>query len=244
MVVGSGVGISLEGVTRRVGRTVAIEDVTFDARPGEVLGLLGPNGAGKTTTMRVLTGYLRPSAGQVRVGDVDPVDDPVAAKRLVGYVPEAGALYHDMRVDRFLRFWAELRGVPRGDRAARVDRVVRAAGLTGVERTLVGALSRGYRQRVALAQALVHDPPVLVLDEPTAGLDPAQVVETRALIAKLAKTRTVLLSSHLLGEVAQLCRRVVVLDRGRVLAVDDVAALTDRFGSSTLEDAYLKLVRG
>ena len=244
MGVTSGVGVSLEGVTRRFGRTVAIDDVTFDVRPGEVLGLLGPNGAGKTTTMRVLTGYLRPTSGAVRVGDVDPVADPVAAKRLIGYVPEAGALYRDMRVDRFLRFWAELRGIPRRERRDRLERVVRSAGLTGVERQLVGSLSRGYRQRVALAQALVHDPPVLVLDEPTSGLDPAQVVETRNLIAKLAKTRTVLLSSHLLNEVSQLCRRVVVLDRGRVLAVDDVAALTDRFGSSSLEDAYLKLVRG
>jgi ABC-2 type transport system ATP-binding protein len=240
----SGVAVRLDGVTRRFGRTVAIDGVTFDVRPGEVLGLLGPNGAGKTTTMRVLTGYLRPTSGRVTLGDVDPARDPVAAKRLVGYVPEAGALYRDMRVDRLLRFWASLRDVPRADRPARVERVIRSAGLNGVEDRLVGALSRGYRQRVALAQALVHDPPVLVLDEPTTGLDPEQVVETRALIARLARTRTVLLSSHLLGEVAQLCRRVVVLDRGRVLAVEAVDALTGRTGSSTLEEAYLKLVRG
>ena len=180
----------------------------------------------------------------MRICDANPFDDPVGAKRLVGYVPEAGALYADMRVDRFLRFWAELRGVARAERHDRVASVVRSTGLAGVERQLVGSLSRGYRQRVALAQALVHDPPVLVLDEPTSGLDPAQVVETRTLIANLAKKRTVLLSSHLLNEVAQLCRRVVVLDRGRVLAVDDVDALTDRFGSSSLEDAYLRLVRG
>jgi ABC-2 type transport system ATP-binding protein len=170
--------------------------------------------------------------------------DPVAAKRLCGYVPEAGALYRDMRVDRFLRFWAQLRGVPRGDRRDRVERVTTQAGLHGVEHQLVGSLSRGYRQRVALAQALVHDPPVLVLDEPTAGLDPEQVVETRKLIGRLAKTRTVLLSSHLLNEVTQLCRRVVVLDRGRVLAVDDIAALTDGTRTGSLEEAYLKLVRG
>ena len=239
-----GVSVSLEGVTRRFGRTVAIEDVTFDVRPGEVLGLLGPNGAGKTTTMRVLTGYLRPTSGRVLLGDVDPSVDAVGAKRLCGYVPEASALYRDMRVDRFLRFWAQLRGVARDARADRVERVITQAGLRGVEHHLIGALSRGYRQRVALAQALVHDPPVLVLDEPTAGLDPEQVVETRALIGRLAKTRTVLLSSHLLNEVTQLCRRVVVLDRGQVLAVDEVAALTDGTRSGSLEEAYLKLVRG
>ena len=239
-----GVAVRLDGVTRRFGRTVAIEDVTFDVRPGEVLGLLGPNGAGKTTTMRVLTGYLRPTSGRVLLGDVDPAVDPVAAKRLCGYVPEASALYRDMRVDRFLRFWAQLRGVARDERRARVERVVTQAGLHGVEHQLVGSLSRGYRQRVALAQALVHDPPVLVLDEPTAGLDPEQVVETRKLIGRLAKTRTVLLSSHLLNEVTQLCKRVVVLDRGRVLAVDDIAALTDGTRTGSLEEAYLKLVRG
>jgi ABC-2 type transport system ATP-binding protein len=239
-----GVSVSLEGVTRRFGRTVAIEDVTFDVRPGEVLGLLGPNGAGKTTTMRVLTGYLRPTSGRVRLGDVDPAVDPVTAKRLCGYVPEASALYRDMRVDRFLRFWAQLRGVARDERPARLERVITQAGLHGVEHQLVGSLSRGYRQRVALAQALVHDPPVLVLDEPTAGLDPEQVVETRKLIGRLAKTRTVLLSSHLLTEVAQLCKRVVVLDRGRVLAVDEIAALTDGTRTGSLEEAYLKLVRG
>jgi ABC-2 type transport system ATP-binding protein len=239
-----GVSVSLDGVTRRFGRAVAIEDVTFDVRPGEVLGLLGPNGAGKTTTMRVLTGYLRPTSGRVLLGDVDPLADPVAAKRLCGYVPEASALYRDMRVDRFLRFWAQLRGVSRDARRDRVERVITQAGLRGVEHQLVGSLSRGYRQRVALAQALVHDPPVLVLDEPTAGLDPEQVVETRKLIGRLAKTRTVLLSSHLLTEVTQLCRRVVVLDHGRVLAVDDIAALTDGTRTGSLEEAYLKLVRG
>jgi ABC-2 type transport system ATP-binding protein len=240
----SGVAVQLAGVTRRFGRAVAIEDVTFDVRPGEVLGLLGPNGAGKTTTMRVLTGYLRATSGRVLVGDVDPSVDPVGAKRLCGYVPEASALYRDMRVDRFLRFWAQLRGVARDGRSDRVERVVTQAGLRGVEHQLVGALSRGYRQRVALAQALVHDPPVHVLDEPTAGLDPEQVVETRKLIGRLAKTRTVLLSSHLLNEVTQLCRRVVVLDHGRVLAVDDIAALTDATRTGSLEEAYLKLVRG
>jgi ABC-2 type transport system ATP-binding protein len=239
-----GVSVSLEGVTRRFGRTVAIEDVTFDVRPGEVLGLLGPNGAGKTTTMRVLTGYLRPTSGRVLLGDIDPSVDAVGAKRLCGYVPEAGALYRDMRVDRFLRFWAQLRGVARDARRDRVERVITQAGLRGVEHQLVGALSRGYRQRVALAQALVQDPPLLVLDEPTPGLDPEQVVETRKLIGRLAKTRTVLLSSHLLNEVTQLCRRVVVLDHGRVLAVDDIAALTDGTRSGSLEEAYLKLVRG
>jgi ABC-2 type transport system ATP-binding protein len=169
---------------------------------------------------------------------------PIATPARSRAVPPASARHRAMRVARFLRFWAQLRGVARDGRSDRVERVVTQAGLRGVEHQLVGALSRGYRQRVALAQALVHDPPVLVLDEPTAGLDPEQVVETRKLIGRLAKTRTVLLSSHLLNEVTQLCRRVVVLDHGRVLAVDDIAALTDATRTGSLEEAYLKLVRG
>jgi ABC-2 type transport system ATP-binding protein len=233
--------VRLEGVTRRFGSTVAISDVAFELRPGEVVGLLGPNGAGKTTTMRVLTGYLRPSAGRVTVGGVDPLVDPVGARRLVGYMPESAAVPGELSVTGYLRYCARLRRVG-GRRAVRAaaGRAIERAGLTGVAGQRVSTLSKGYRQRVALAQALVHDPPVLVLDEPTSGLDPRQVADTRELIARLGRKRTVLLSSHLLGEVGQLCRRVVVLDRGRVVADSDVAGLTAAAGS--LEKAYLKLV--
>jgi ABC-2 type transport system ATP-binding protein len=228
-------GAQLLGVGRRFGRVLAIEDISFEIAAGEVLGLLGPNGAGKTTTMRVLTGYLRPSAGRVLVDGVDLLAEPVAARQRIGYVPESAAVPGEMSVVGFLRYCARLRRVPRAKRKAAVAQAIGQAGLPRVAGQRIGTLSRGYRQRVALAQALVHDPPVLVLDEPTSGLDPRQVAETRDLIARLGRSRAVLLSSHLLTEVGQLCRRVVVLDRGRMLAVSDVAELTAVTGVQRLE---------
>jgi len=224
-------GVQVLGVSRRFGRTDAITDVSFDVEAGEVLGLLGPNGAGKTTTMRVMTGYLRPTTGRVVVDGVDMADDSVTARQHIGYMPESAAVPAEMSVVGFLRYCARLRRVPRRDRQKAVATALRQAGLGGMADARIGTLSKGYRQRVALAQALVHDPDVLVLDEPTAGLDPRQVTETRDLIAKLGRTRSVLLSSHLLSEVATLCRRVVVLDKGRLLAVSDVAKLTAATGT-------------
>ena len=224
-------GVQVAGVTRRFGSTEAISDVTFDVEHGEVLGLLGPNGAGKTTTMRVMTGYLRPTTGRVVVGGVDMADDPVAARQHIGYMPESSAVPTEMTVVDFLRYCARLRRVPRAQRQKAVAAALRQAGLGGMADARIGTLSKGYRQRVALGQALVHEPDVLVLDEPTAGLDPRQVAETRELIARLGRSRSVLLSSHLLSEVANLCRRVVVLDKGRVLAVSDVATLTAATGT-------------
>ena len=222
----AGVEVELDGLTRRFGGRAAVSDVSFTVRPGEVLGLLGPNGAGKTTTMRMLVGSLRPDAGAVRVGGTDALRHPIEARRCIGYMPETGALYPDMTVQSFLAYCARLRGVPRRARGPAIGRAMRSAGLAGTGPRTIGTLSRGYRQRVALAQALVHEPAVLVLDEPTAGLDPRQRVEVRDLVARLGRSRTILLSSHLLSEVTDLCRRVVVLDGGRIVAVDDVAALT------------------
>ena len=213
----------------------AISDITFDIAAGEVLGLLGPNGAGKTTTMRVMTGYLRASAGRVIVGGIDLTRHPVAARELMGYMPESSAVPTEMSVVGFLGYCARLRRMARGKRKAAVGKALGQAGLGKVANQRIGTLSRGYRQRVALAQALVHDPSVLILDEPTLGLDPRQVAETRELIAKLGRSRTVLLSSHLLSEVANLCRRVVVLDKGRVLAISEVAELIAATGTVRLE---------
>jgi ABC-2 type transport system ATP-binding protein len=221
----TGVAVALEDVSRRFGRTEVLHGVSFEAHPGEVLGLLGPNGAGKTTTMRVLTGFLRPSAGRVRVGGVDAASDPVAVRRLIGYVPESAPVPRELTAREFLSYCARLRRVPRGRRRPAVGAALKQSGLERVADQVIGTLSRGYRQRVALAQALVHDPPVLVLDEPTASLDPRQVAETRALIEKLGRHRTVLLSSHLLSEVSLLCQRVVIIDRGRVVATRRVAEL-------------------
>jgi len=221
-----GVEVELRGVTRRFGSRVAVSDVSFTVRPGEVLGLLGPNGAGKTTTIRMLVGSLRPDAGTVRVGDADALRHPLEARRRIGYMPETGALYPDMAVQAFLTYCARLRGVPRAQRGTAVGRSMRAAGLAGTGPQTIGTLSRGYRQRVALAQALIHDPPVLVLDEPTAGLDPRQRVDVRELVSRLGRSRTILLSSHLLSEVTELCKRVVVLDAGRVAAAEEVSTLT------------------
>ena len=230
-----GVPLEVRGVTRRFGATVAVRGVTFDVRPGEVLGLLGPNGAGKTTTMRLLTGYLRPDEGEVVIDGVDLAADELGRKQLLGYVPEAGALYGEMTVTSYLRFWARLRKVPRAGRSRAVERSIDEVNLGSVATSRVGTLSHGFRQRVAIAQALVHDPKVLVLDEPTTGLDPRQVTDVRKLIGRLGAERTVLLSSHLLSEVQQLCKRVVVLDNGRVVAVDDVAVLTASKGRARLE---------
>jgi ABC-2 type transport system ATP-binding protein len=237
----TGIAVELEGLTRRFGRTTAVADVSFNVRPGEVLGLLGPNGAGKTTTMRMLTGYLRPSAGRVLIGGIDVAADPVTAKASIGYMPESSPLPTDLSVIGFLKYAARLHRVPRDKQGAAAGKAIGQAGLSDVRDRRIGDLSKGYRQRVALAQALVHEPPVLVLDEPTAGLDPRQVVETRDLIATLGRSRTILLSSHLLSEVANLCRRVVVLDQGVVRAFSDVKDLTA--GGGSLEEAYLRLFR-
>jgi len=229
--VDGGAEVELVGVTRRFGARTAVDEVSLSAYPGEVLGLLGPNGAGKTTTMRMLVGNLRPHSGLIRVGGVDAAVDPVGVRRQIGYLPETSSAYPEMTVRSFLEYCARLRRLPRTTRGAAVSRAMRDAGLQGHGPMRIGALSRGYRQRVGLAQALVHDPAVLVLDEPTAGLDPRQRVEVRDLVARIGRTRTVLLSSHLLSEVTDLCRRVAVLDNGRLVALEEVAVLTARVGS-------------
>jgi ABC-2 type transport system ATP-binding protein len=212
-----------------------VDDVTFDIRPGEILGLLGPNGAGKTTTMRLLTGYLRADRGRVTVGGVDLGDHPVAARRLIGYLPEASPVPRELTVREYLLYCTRLRAIPRPRRRAALSSAVEQTGLVDVADQVIGTLSKGYRQRVGIAQALVHEPPVLVLDEPTAGLDPRQVAETRALITKLGRRRTVLFSSHLLAEVSALCKRVVILNRGRVVATESTTELGRRSGSTRVE---------
>ena len=217
--------IQADRIGRRFGRVRAVDDVSFAAAPGEVLGLLGPNGAGKTTTLRIVAGVLVPDEGTVRLDGVDIVARPAAARRRLGYLPEQLALPPELRVCEYLAFRAGLRDIPRGERPRAIDEALESCRLGDAVRALIGTLSRGYRQRLGLAGALLGAPPALVLDEPTAGLDPQQAAETRGLIRKLAPGRSILFSSHVLAEVEQACDRVVILAGGRVAAAGTVAAL-------------------
>jgi ABC-2 type transport system ATP-binding protein len=219
--------ISAFNVSKRYGRVSALEGLTLDIRSGEVFGLLGPNGSGKTTFMRLLSGYHLPSAGRLTVAGYDTVRDSLAVRRRIGYVPEAAPLYRQMLVGEFLAFMARLRGVSERDVKAAVARMVDRLALSTVVDKPTRTLSRGYRQRVALAQALIHDPDILILDEPTNGLDPRQIIEMRELIRSLAGRHTVLMSSHILGEVEKTCDRVAVLLNGRLLGVRPMADTPD-----------------
>jgi ABC-2 type transport system ATP-binding protein len=203
---------------RYAGRVTALDAVSFEARPGEVLGFLGPNGAGKTTAMRICTGYLQPTDGKVELCGIDVAADPLAARARLGYLPESVPLYPEMRVGEYLGYRAALKGVARRDRQARIDEVLTQVALVPERTRIIGQLSKGYRQRVGLADALLHRPDVLILDEPTDGLDPNQRRETLDLIGRLGKERTVVLSTHILPEVESVCARVVILDRGHVIA--------------------------
>jgi ABC-2 type transport system ATP-binding protein len=227
--------IEVQHLTKHFGRVTAVDDVSFRVERGEILGFLGPNGAGKTTTMRVITGYMPPTEGRVVVAGFDVFDQPIEAKRRTGYLPETPPLYPDMTVREYLGFVARIKGVPSGERKARLDRVMARTWITDVKDRHCGKLSKGYRQRVGLAQAILHNPDVLVLDEPTAGLDPKQIIETRQLIHELAGDHTIILSTHILPEVAQTCQRVVIINKGRVVAVDSPANLTRRLhGAETM----------
>jgi ABC-2 type transport system ATP-binding protein len=215
--------ISAVGVSKRYGSVTALDRLTLDIRHGEVFGLLGPNGSGKTTFMRLLAGYLLPSSGRITVAGLDTVRDSLAVRRRIGYVPESAPLYRQMRVGEFLAFMARLRGLPERTIAAAVERVVDRLALGAVMDKPTRALSRGYRQRAALAQALIHDPDILILDEPTNGLDPRQIIEMRELIRSLAGHHTVLMSSHILSEVEKTSDRVAVMLNGRLLGVRAIA---------------------
>ena len=231
--------IEVHHLTKRYGPLKAVDDVSFTVERGEILGFLGPNGAGKTTTMRVLTGYMPPSEGRAVVAGFDIFDQPIEAKRRTGYLPETPPLYPEMTVRDYLAFVARIKGVPRGERAARLDYVMGRTRVADVAHRHCGKLSKGYRQRVGLAQAILHNPDVLILDEPTAGLDPKQIIETRELIKELAGDHTIILSTHILPEVSQTCHRVVIINKGRVVAVDTPENLTARLRGS--ETMYLQV---
>ena len=227
--------IEVQSLTKRYGPVTAVNDVTFRVEAGEILGFLGPNGAGKTTTMRIITGYMPASEGKVVVAGHDVFEQPVEAKRHTGYLPETPPLYPDMTVREYLNFVARIKSVPRRELKSRVDTVMKKTWVADMADRHCAKLSKGYRQRVGLAQAIIHNPDVLVLDEPTAGLDPKQIIETRQLIRELAGTHTIVLSTHILPEVSQTCQRVVIISKGRVVAVDTPQNLTARLrGSETM----------
>jgi gliding motility-associated transport system ATP-binding protein len=210
--------IDIHGLTKRYGTRDAVCDVSFSVGMGEIVGFLGPNGAGKTTTLRMLTGFLPPTSGTASVAGFDVESQSIDVRRRIGYLPESVPIYRDLTVSAYLDFVARLKGMTRAERRARTDDVVDACGIREVYERRIGTLSRGYRQRVGLAQALINDPDVLFLDEPTVGLDPRQIVEIRDLIRSLAGRRTVVLSTHILPEVSLLCRRVLIIHRGRLIA--------------------------
>jgi len=220
--------IEVDNLTKRYGRTTAVDRVSFVVKKGEILGFLGPNGAGKTTTMRILTCYLPPTEGTARVAGYDVFEHPLEVKKRVGYIPETPPLYPDMEVGTFLDFCAKIKGVPAKTRAAKIADAVEKCRIGDVRRTHIHKLSKGYRQRVGLAQAILHNPEVLILDEPTAGLDPKQIIETRDLIRSLGGDHTVILSTHILPEVSMTCARVVIINKGRVVAEGTPDELTQR----------------
>lgn len=222
-------------MTKRYGDRVAVRDLSFDVAQGEVVGFLGPNGAGKSTTLRMLTGFLEPSEGEIKVAGFDARRQPLELKRSIGYMPEAVPLYLDMRVVEYLRYRAALKGVPRRDIDKNVDRALSLASVADVKTRIIGQLSKGYRQRVGLADALVADPPLLILDEPTAGLDPNQIRQVRDLVRELAREKTVLLSTHILPEVEAICARVVIIDRGRLVSSGRPEELRGGGGAIMLE---------
>ncbi len=218
--------IEVDHITKRYGSLVAVRDLTFRVEKGEVVGFLGPNGAGKTTTMRILTCYQPATLGTARVAGFDVFDEPMEVKRRIGYLPEHPPLYNDMYVRSYLDFVAQIKGVPSPNRRSRVEDAMERCGITDRARQLVGQLSKGYRQRVGIAQAILHDPDVIILDEPTIGLDPNQIQEMRRVIRGLGREHTVILSTHILPEVEMTCDRVIIINRGQIAAVDTPSNLT------------------
>ncbi|OGP60417.1 MAG: hypothetical protein A2V67_18950 [Deltaproteobacteria bacterium RBG_13_61_14] len=233
--------IEIEHLTKYYGEILAVQDLNFRVAEGEIVGFLGPNGSGKTTTMRIITGYMPASRGRVRVAGHDVAEDPRAVQRLIGYMPENPPLYHDLTVKSYLDYVARLKGLPEKEIPEHRDRVIERCGLTEMRDRSIGKLSKGYRQRTGLAQALIHNPPVLILDEPTIGLDPKQIAEVRTMIRNLAGSHTIILSTHILHEVTLTCQRAIIIHRGEIRGDDTVANLT-REGD--LEHAFLRLVEG
>jgi ABC-2 type transport system ATP-binding protein len=220
--------ITVQGLTKRYARTLAVDHISFEVKKGQIVGFLGPNGAGKTTTMRILTCFLPPSEGTANVAGFDVLEQPMEVKKRIGYLPETPPVYQEMEVQEYLTFVGRLKGMSGASLAKRVTEVAERCAVADVRAKLIGKLSKGYRQRVGLAQAIIHNPDVLILDEPTAGLDPKQIIETRDLIRSLAGDHTIILSTHILPEVEQTCEQVLIINKGKLVATDSVHNLQAR----------------
>ena len=224
--------IEVKNITKRYGKAVAVENISFTIEDGEIVGLLGPNGAGKSTTMNILTGFLEQTEGEVIIDGFDTLKKPKKAKKEIGYMPEGVPLYTDLTVKEFVTYMAEIKQVEKKSRKEKVEKIIKQTGLKDVEKKLIKNLSRGYKQRVSMAGALVGEPKILILDEPTVGLDPKQITEIRNLIKELGKTHTVILSSHILSEVSQICNKVVIINKGKIVAVDTPENLENKVNNN------------
>ena len=238
--------IEVKNITKKYGSFVALDNVSFKIEKGEIIGLLGPNGAGKSTTMNIITGYIEPTEGEVTVDGINMLKRPKKAKREIGYMPEGVPLYYDLTVKEFVNYMAELKKVNKKERKQKVANIIESTGLKEVQNKLIRNLSRGYKQRVSMAGALVGEPQILILDEPTVGLDPKQITEIRSLIKKLGKNHTVILSSHILSEVSQICDKVIIINKGKLIAVDTPNNLEDKVANDnsvyvTVEDPENKM---
>jgi len=236
--------IKVDGLSKRYARTVAVDNISFEVQKGEIVGFLGPNGAGKTTTMRVLTCFLPPTSGTANVAGYDVIEHPIQVKKRIGYLPETPPVYPEMEVAEYLRFTGQLKGISGADINPRVDEVMGKCAIGDVRNKLIGKLSKGYRQRVGLAQAIIHNPDVLILDEPTSGLDPKQIIEIRELLKHLAGDHTIILSTHILSEVEHSCQRVIIISQGRLVAIDTVQNLTNRLRGSEAVAVEIEAVDG
>ena len=238
--------IKVQNITKKYGNFVAVDDISFEIKKGEIVGLLGENGAGKTTTMNMITGFIEQTNGKILIDDIDTLKRPKKAKRKIGYMPEGVPLYTDLTVKEFVTFMAEIKKVKRKERKEKVEKTLKETGLFDVQNKLIKNLSRGYKQRVSLAGTLVSDPEILILDEPTVGLDPKQITEIRSLIKKFGKKNTVILSSHILSEVSQICDKVIIINKGKIIAIDTPKNLEEKVSNDnsvyiTVEDKDNKM---
>ena len=226
--------IEVKNVTKKYGKAVAVDDISFEIKEGEIVGLLGPNGAGKSTTMNMLTGFIEQTEGEIIVDGYNMLKKPKRAKKEIGYMPEGVPLYMDLTVKEFVTYMAEIKKVNKKERKEKVEKIIEQTGLKDVEKKLVKNLSRGYKQRVSMAGALVGEPKILILDEPTVGLDPKQITEIRNLIKDLGKTHTIILSSHILSEVSQICNKVIIINKGKIVAVDTPENLENKVSNNNM----------